>query len=84
VTAFKRDLLTTDLICVAIEFTDEAGTQHIELHEELEGFGQLLLLLEKNSGFVSDWREKVTLPPFEANVTVLWERRRTSDQLTLG
>lgn len=84
VTAFKRDLLTVDLICVALDYEGDSSTQHLELNEEMDGFAHLLSQLERTPDFLTDWRNKVALPPFATNATVLWERRHTSDHLLLG
>ncbi|RLB51688.1 MAG: hypothetical protein DRI90_22750 [Deltaproteobacteria bacterium] len=51
VTAFKRDLWTIDLICIAFTWVD--GRAH-EIHEEIPGFHHLLASLPEHlKGFPS-------------------------------
>ena len=75
--AFKRDQLTTDLICVAFGLRD--GSE-ILVHEELPGFEQFLVAAEvKLPGMQprSAWWEVVAKPAFAPNETVVFERDRT-------
>jgi len=71
--AFKRDLLTTDLICLAFE---KSGTEEwYEINEEMSGYNDLLEALQNHlSGFALVWVLDTTLPAFATNHKVIWER----------
>lgn len=74
VTAFKRDLLTTDLVCTLFELSDG---RCVEIHEELVGWQRAMgELPERLPGCPSgeDWFATVAFPAFETNTTVLFER----------
>jgi hypothetical protein len=71
VTAFKRDEVTTDLICMEIHL---ANGENIELHEDLDGFEEWMRHIESLPGITPDWRCKVIQPPFATNETLLFER----------
>ena len=58
---YKRDELTTDLICCDVEISDQVRW----FHEEQEGWDLLLRHLERLPGFRSDWFSKVVQPAFE-------------------
>src|SRR4028118_691896 len=55
-TAFKRDEITTDLLCVAIAMADGRS---VELHEEIDGFDEWMRRMEALDGFKRGWRGKV-------------------------
>lgn len=74
VTAFKRDLLTVDLLCIA--FVLEEGTS-LEANEEMDGWSALMDSLPVHLSGVPvyrDWALQVLQPPFARNETVLFER----------
>jgi len=63
---YKRDELTTDLICCDVQTTD--GT--MRYHEEMPQWGVLLDQLRTLNGFRHDWFSIVSQPPFlESRVT---------------
>ena len=69
--AYKRDLLTTDLICLAFH----VSRLHYELCEEDEGFQQLVEQMEvKFQPIEPDWYFTVMHPPFATNQCTLWKR----------
>jgi hypothetical protein len=70
VTFFKRDELTTDLICCEIE----AGGTTWFAHEEAPDWQALLARLEALPGFRRDWFEQVAQPPFAPNAFVAFAR----------
>lgn len=70
VTFFKRDEVTTDLICCEVV---AAGTSYI-FHEELDGWDLLIDHLKSLPGFDGDWFASVSQPPFAASVTVAFSR----------
>ena len=71
VSFFKRDELTTDLICCEVGIDGWTWT----FHEETEGWDLLLRHLERLPGFRADWYGAVVEPPFESCATVAFERR---------
>ena len=71
---FKRDELTTDLICCEIQIRTKEGLQTWFSHEETQEWEALLSQLEKLSGFDMNWRQKVVLPAFEECRTVVFQR----------
>lgn len=70
VTFYKRDEITTDLICCEVTTGDEAWT----FNEEMTGWDFLVEHLEGLPGFRSDWFAAVSHPPFEASETVAFSR----------
>jgi hypothetical protein len=70
VTFYKRDEITTDLICCDIAMAGAVRT----FHEELGGWELLLQHLYKLPGFRTDWYAAVSQPPFEASETVAFSR----------
>jgi len=74
-TAFKRDLLTVDLICLAFEL---AGGKAIELHEELAGWDSFVHALPSYLPGVpayESWWRGVAVPAFKPNETILFDRQ---------
>jgi hypothetical protein len=70
VTFYKRDEITTDLICCDVAM---AGTVRT-FHEELRGWDLLLQHLYKLPGFRTDWYASVSQPPFEPREMVEFSR----------
>lgn len=70
VTFYKRDELTTDLICCDVE----ARGQKWFFHEEAERWAQFRHHLERLPGFRKDWYEAVVQPPFAATETIAFIR----------
>ena len=70
VTFYKRDEITTDLICCAVEIRGGTWT----FHEELDGWELLLRHLEELPRFRSDWFSAVSQPPFAPSETVAFSR----------
>ena len=71
VTFYKRDELTTDLICCDVQI----GGKTWSFHEEQEGWNLLIAHLERLPGFRSDWYAAVAHPPFSRSTTVAFTRR---------
>ena len=67
---FKRDELTSDLVCCEIE--TEAGL--FFCHEEAPDWSEMLALVATLKGFDTDWRDKVILPAFQENRITAFER----------
>ena len=73
VRAFKRDLLTTDLICLA--FKKSGKEEHYEMNEEMVGYHDLLELIPEHlPRFNLEWLSSIALPAFAPNHQVIWKR----------
>ena len=73
--AYKRDLFTTDLICLAFEWRSQGTTTAIELHEEMKNFRELIDELPKYFALRNpEWWAEVAFPAFESNEAILWSR----------
>jgi hypothetical protein len=71
--AFKRDLFTTDLICLA--FKKAGKEEYYEIHEEMAGYHDLLEILPTYlPKFTSDWFYAVAVPAFKNNHRIIWKR----------
>ena len=73
VVAFKRDALTSDLLCLAIE----RGDQLIELNEDMGGWNELLDRLSSYLPGALSGQEilgAIVQPPFSANPTTVYDR----------
>jgi hypothetical protein len=73
VSAFKRDIYTYDLICIALETAEGC----LEVNEDMEGWGAMVDALPEHLPGTPDnteWWEKVALPPFVTNWTTLFTR----------
>ena len=74
IVAYKRDLLTTDLVCFDIETEQANNLRTFTIHEEAEGFDLLDAEFGRVlTGYNSIWRNKVILPPFAPNRTTIYE-----------
>ncbi|RFB04157.1 hypothetical protein [Parvularcula marina] len=71
---FKRDILVTDLICSQIYYQTNGGIRSAIIHEEMTGFDEALSRIAKFPGFMTGWRDRVVLPPFEENRTTVFRR----------
>jgi len=71
VTFYKRDELTTDLICVDVLVGEQVWT----FHEELDGWDALIGHLERLPAFDGGWFSAVSQPPFTANETIAFSRQ---------
>jgi hypothetical protein len=74
---YKRDELTTDLICCDVETDGGLRT----FHEEMQGWGLLIQHLGCLPGFRKDWFAAVSQPPFQARETLAFIR---SNKLSLS
>lgn len=68
---YKRDEITTDLICCDVEVAGRISS----FNEEAKGWDDLLAHLSALPGFRADWYEAVASPAFEASETVAFDRR---------
>jgi hypothetical protein len=71
--AYKRDLFTTDLICLAFR---KCGTEeYYEVHEEMAGYHDLLEVLQRRlPEFTLEWFSDVAFPAFETKHRIIWTR----------
>lgn len=71
VVAFKRDLITTDLVC--LDFKVAGGW--VVVHEEFEGWSDLIEMMGRHLPIdPPDWFPTVIHPAFAPNVRVLFRR----------
>lgn len=63
VEAYKRDMVTEDLICLEIGLSSGSV---VTLHEELKGYEQFKTMMQNKLKLDNeDWMASVMLPPFE-------------------
>jgi hypothetical protein len=71
--AYKRDLFTTDLICLA--FKKSGKEEFYEVHEEMAGYHDLLETLSRHlPEFTTEWFFSVAFPAFDTNHRLIWKR----------
>jgi len=63
---YKRDLLTSDLICCEITLQ---GGRLINIHEQMPDWEKEIERLSSLVGFDAGWFGKVSQPPFETCLT---------------
>ena len=68
---YKRDEITTDLICCDIELGGRIWT----FHEEAQGWRELIAHISALPGFRADWFSAVANPAFETNRTIAFQRQ---------
>ena len=73
VAAYKRDLMTTDEIMLAVESSDHPGRVQ-EFSEEWDGFSALFEPLEQQLGISPARYMDVMVPAFEPRFRVLFDR----------
>jgi hypothetical protein len=71
VTFYKRDELTTDLICCDVLVGEQVRT----FHEEIVGWDTLIEHLQRLPNFRGDWFAAVSHPPFTTSETVAFSRQ---------
>ncbi len=81
--AYKRDLFTTDLICIGFHLTGDGNLY--EVHEEMLGYKKLAETIESRFEVnPKDWWSKVAFPAFETNATVIWQKENRNQQQVQG
>jgi hypothetical protein len=78
IAAFKRDLYTVDLMCIAFETSDFV----YEINEEMVSWAAFVTAIATHLPGclkVEEWYQAVMLPAFETNQTVLYSREATSN-----
>ena len=74
-TAFKRDIYTVDLICLALSYDQMGREVYLEVSEEMVGFKNLIEgLPDRFSLRDNDWWIKVAFPAFVQTMMILWEK----------
>jgi hypothetical protein len=68
---YKRDEITTDLICCDVDVSGRVWT----FHEETTGWTDLIAHLSALPDFRADWYENVVSPPLATSETVAYDRR---------
>ena len=68
---YKRDEITTDLICCDVDVAGRVWT----FHEETAGWEGLIAHLTGLPGFQTDWYAGVVDPPFALSETVAYRNR---------
>lgn len=71
VTFYKRDEITSDLICCNVAAAGSAWA----FNEEQEGWDMLLQHLYKLPNFQTDWYASVSHPPFATSEIVAFSRQ---------
>jgi hypothetical protein len=71
VVLYKRDEITTELICCEVEVQGRVW----KFHEEAGGWDSLIAHLSGLPGFRVDWYEAVVSPPFAISETVAYARQ---------
>ena len=74
VVAYKRDELTTDLICFDVITDAGSNLETRTFHEEQPEFEKIVGELAALPGFLHEWRERVVLPPFSPCETIIYSR----------
>ncbi|HVF83512.1 MAG TPA: hypothetical protein VM913_05010 [Sphingomicrobium sp.] len=72
VTFYKRDEITTDLICCDVTVGPKVWT----FHEELVGWDLLIDHLRRLPDFREDWFAAMAEPPFADSETVAFSRKQ--------
>jgi hypothetical protein len=71
--AYKRDLFTTDLICLAFKRYGEE--RYLEIHEQMDGYHDLLEALPSRlPSFSMEWMLAFAFPAFETKHQIIWTR----------
>ncbi|VWX48339.1 hypothetical protein [Novosphingobium sp. 9U] len=71
VTFYKRDEITTDLICCDVQVAGQVWS----FHEEVTGWLDLMSHLSALPSFRADWYEAVVSEPFSTSETVAYQRQ---------
>jgi hypothetical protein len=69
INAYKRDLLTYDMICLLFELADGTG---IEVGDNTQGFTDVTTSMEVTLGISAHWYLDISTPAFTTNGRVLY------------
>ena len=73
---YKRDEITTDLMCCEISISSDPPGQVLFFHEEMPNWQELIDRVSELPDFDMKWYEKVVQPPFQEQRTIAY---RTKD-----
>jgi hypothetical protein len=76
ITAWKIDLVTTDLICLGFH-TSRNPTDFV-CDEEQQGWNKICRAVERRFDIDPDWWRQVAFPAFATNPTLLWTGEKSS------
>jgi len=71
VSAYKRDLITIDQLCLHLILRHGA---EVTVNEDFEGFWDWLTKLETQLGIGAEWRTQVLYPAFRENRQTIYRR----------
>lgn len=80
--AFKVDVFAHDVIYLG--FREARTDEYKEVEEECHGWNALVAEVEKRYAIDPGWWSQVAFPPFETNLTTLWQRMKKSPPPTRG
>ncbi|MBC2650541.1 hypothetical protein [Novosphingobium aerophilum] len=69
-TAYKRDLMTVDLLCLLLELDEGV----LEVHEDMRGYPAFEQAMFEALGLDPEWKLGVLFPAFEARPTLIYQR----------
>lgn len=72
---YKRDEITTDLICCEISMSSDRQDQVLFFHEEMPHWQEMIHRVSELPDFDMKWFEKVAHPPFQTQRTVAYRMR---------
>ena len=72
---YKRDEITTDLICCEISISSDPPGQVLFFHEEMPNWQELIDRVSELPNFDMKWFEKVVQPPFQEQRTIAYRRK---------
>ena len=70
-TVYKMDLIAIDLVCLEVEA--KLSKTYI-IHEEMEGWTEVITEMNRILNLDSNWLANVTLPPFQRNETIIYQK----------
>ncbi len=75
VRCYKRDLITTDDLCIAITFLKDQTPWTQEVSEDIEGFEEFVAQLSKHVKLnPADWRLQTLAVPFTRSELTLFDK----------
>lgn len=71
---FKRDEITTDLICCEVSVSSDGREDTLFFHEEMDSWQRMIAQVSELPDFDQKWFETVMQPPFKEQRTVAYRR----------
>ena len=72
---YKRDEITTDVICCEISVSFGGQEEVLFFHEEMPHWQEMIEKVSNLPDFDMKWFEKVAHPPFQTQQTVAYQAR---------